>query len=136
MGFYVKKLVSICGDELSTKHANHNCSVLTSSSVCEQLKELLAVKNGFYGFESALHVFPYESTDEEIGLLDSWQKLHGAIPPGHRLVPKIPFVTGGEYDIENLYLECTYKSLIARANLALQIRDIPNGNSIKMITQE
>ncbi|MDK9607392.1 SMI1/KNR4 family protein [Lelliottia wanjuensis] len=211
MGFYVKKLVSICGDELSTKHANHNCSVLTSSSVCEQLKELLAVKNGFYGFESALHVFPYESTDEEIGLLDwnekslwiayyndmaldafyfaedvfgsqfcvrndgiysfdpetadfskiaetindwchlilndyniltgyslahSWQKLHGAIPPGHRLVPKIPFVTGGEYDIENLYLECTYKSLIARANLALQIRDIPDGNTIKMITQE
>lgn len=211
MSFYIKKLLSICGKELSSKQAIHNFSELSSSSGWEQLKEMLAAKNGFYGFESALHIFPYESINEEVGLLDwnekslwissykdmalgalyfaedvfggqfcirndgvysfdpetaefnkiaetindwcklilknynvltgyslahSWQKLNGAIPSGYRLVPKIPFVAGGAYEIDNLYLKCTYKSLIERANIALQIRDIPDGSSIQIIIQD
>ena len=170
------------------------------------LSVLLSLKNGFFAFESALHVFPSRSGpsgpgllewndtslwardyqgmadgyiffaedifgaqfcarqdgiysfDPETGAVDhladdidgwarailddyevltghtlshGWQAQYGALPPNTRLVPKIPFVTGGEYVIENLYVLDSTKAMQLRANLAVQIRDLPDGAPIK-----
>ncbi|EHF8059390.1 SMI1/KNR4 family protein [Salmonella enterica subsp. enterica serovar Oranienburg] len=173
----------------------------------DDLKNLLSYKNGFYGFESALHVLPFETTEDNIGLLDwnkkdlwigsyksfsldgvffaedifggqfylsydgvytfdpetggseklssningwcevilnnydfltgytlahSWQKKYGKIPNGYRLIPKIPFIFGGEFDLDNLYIEKSYIAMRNRANIAIQIRNIQDGDSIKL----
>lgn len=47
-----------------------NHSQFFRSPLSSELNALLDRKNGFYEFESALHNFPYETTDEEIGLVD------------------------------------------------------------------
>ncbi|QDQ29377.1 SMI1/KNR4 family protein [Chitinimonas arctica] len=167
---------------------------------------MLERKNGFYAFESALHIFPDRSVGAEMGLLEwnapdlwvnsyhgmadacyffaedifggqfclkhdgiysfdpetaacvflspdlegwaeiilndyevltgypiaqAWQRREGRLATGTRLVPKIPFVTGGEFEIENMYPLEAVKSMHFRANLATQIKDLPDGAQIK-----
>ena len=45
-------------------------------------------------------------------------------------MPKKPFVLGGEYRIENLYLLNAVKAMHLRANLAVQIKNLPDGTSL------
>jgi hypothetical protein len=59
-----------------------------------------------------------------------WQAVNGQIPFFHRLVPKIPFVLGGEYGLDNLVSMETAKSMRFRADLALQIKNLPDGAEI------
>ncbi len=64
-------------------------------------------------------------------LMHEWQAFNGPIPQTHRLVPKTPFVLGGEYSIKNL---CSINSVIgmkSRGNLARQIKNCPDGTQIK-----
>ncbi|MEN3755070.1 hypothetical protein A9B99_22735 [Mangrovibacter phragmitis] len=204
----VKRLLAICSDELSKEKSVVDCQSLFNSSISKELDSLLKQRNGFYGFESSLHVFPYDTTDSEIGLKDwnkkelwinsyedlatdalffaedvfggqfclrhdgvysfepetaefnkmaltindwcerllsdynvitgyalahSWQISNGKLPSGYRLIPRIPFVAGGEYELDNLYMCKSNEALIARANIALQIRDIPDGGSMQII---
>lgn len=64
-------------------------------------------------------------------LAHEWQAKHGAIPRGQRLVPKIPFVLGGEFTIDNLFLLDDARAMRSRANLAVQIRDLPEGAAVE-----
>jgi len=59
-----------------------------------------------------------------------WQMQHGPMPIGHRLVPKIPFVTGGKFDLENLYLISDVEAMRFRGSIARQIRDVPDGGNV------
>jgi hypothetical protein len=65
------------------------------------------------------------------GLAHDWQAQHGRIPSGHQLIPKIPFVLGGEFTIENLFLLDAAKAMRSRASLAMQIKDLPDGTKIE-----
>lgn len=207
MSIFLEKLLSICSDDISLCKGNKLPSVYHNYPLVHDLINLLNKRNGFYGFESALHVFPFETVGDEIGLIDwnenslwidcydnlahnaiffaedlfggqfcikengiyafdpetgsfdylaqdidewcktiledydvltgyplanAWQKRHGSIPVGHRLVPKMPFVAGGEYESDNLYLEKSTVAMKARAHIALQIRDIPDGSNIQL----
>jgi hypothetical protein len=172
----------------------------------DELWALLQGRNGFYAFESALHVFPtggtgpqvlerwnspelwrghYEdlaegcvffaedifggqfilkgdavhSFDPETGdteqlganldawarailgdyetvtgqpLAHAWQAEHGALPAGKRLLPKIPFSTGGAFDLANLYAADAVKGMQFRGDLARQLRDLPEGAQIEL----
>ncbi|HLN16782.1 MAG TPA: hypothetical protein VK277_08540 [Acidimicrobiales bacterium] len=60
----------------------------------------------------------------------SWQELHGQLPPGMRLVPKRPFVLGGEFGPANLYALDAAEGMRFRGELATQIRDLPEGASV------
>jgi hypothetical protein len=178
----------------------------------EELIEMLSVKNGFYAFEGALHVFPHvesSSQKEELGveawnekglwrdwyqgLIDglfffaedvfggqfaisgeeivsfdpesgevellaqsfegwasellsnypnltgspiahSWQMTHGPIPNGKRLLPKIPFALGGQYDEKNLYAVDAVKGMRYRGELWEQLRDLPDGAQVRLRT--
>ena len=70
MSHFIEKLLSTCSDDLSSTKSGKNCTFSHHLPLIPELKDLLTRKNGFYGFESALHVFPWETTDNEIGLLD------------------------------------------------------------------
>lgn len=208
MSHFIEKLLSICSGELSSANLDKDCTLLHNFPLVHEVKDLLTRKNGFYGFESALHVFPWESTDSETGVLDwnreslwissydgmadgalffaedifggqfclridgvytfdpetgdfdkianninewcqailsdyqvltgyplahTWQVTNGEIPQGYRLAPKIPFIAGGPFETENLYLGKSSELLKSRANIALQIRDIPDGGSVEIV---
>lgn len=207
MSSCLEKLLSICSHDISSCKEYKVTPSLPNYPLVGELINFLNKKNGFYGFESALHVFPFETVGNDIGVLDwnesglwidfyddlardaiffaedvfggqfcikqngiysfepetgsfeylandidewcktileeysvltgyplanAWQNTHGSIPAGYRLVPKIPFVVGGGYEIDNLYLEKSVVAMKARANIALQIRDVPDGGSIKL----
>ena len=204
---YCQKLLAIGSKSLTSYPPSLNQDILNlAGNLGKELESLLTNKNGFYCFESALHIFPsgeakntisleswnsqdlwrkdYDSLaekglffaedifgvqfcildnkivtfDPETGdteliannledwakcILDdyefltgfsfahSWQQRYGAIPPGKRLIPKIPFVLGGEFEIENLYALESIKGMQFRADLARQIKNNPDGTKIK-----
>jgi len=61
-----------------------------------------------------------------------WQK-NGRLQLGERLCPKIPFITGGEYSIENLYASKFPNYLATNANIARQVFNLPDGTEIKIV---
>jgi hypothetical protein len=207
MGPHLRKLLSIACPALSeqppTVEPKH---VIDAGSLADEYAAMLRVRNSFYAFESALHVFPAGTVergyslaawndptlwtgeygdllagavcfaedvfaeqfvlidggvhrlDPEIGELSwiaasleewagqiladyefetgwttasEWQGQHGPLPIGHRLIPKTPFVLGGEYDIDNLYAADPVEAMRFRAYLAGEIRDLPNGAQIE-----
>lgn len=65
-------------------------------------------------------------------LAREWQSLHGPIPLGKRLLPKLPFVLGGEYSVSNLYLQDAVEGMRVRGHLAVAIKDVPDGGKIKI----
>lgn len=61
-----------------------------------------------------------------------WQVRHGPLRDGDRLVPKRPFVLGGEYSVDNLYPMEAVQSMHLRADIANQIRNLPDGASVRL----
>jgi hypothetical protein len=68
-------------------------------------------------------------------LAHSWQVANGALPSGQRLVPKQPFVLGGPFDSDNLYALPAIEGMLLRADLASQIRDLPDGTQIRYVIE-
>lgn len=171
----------------------------------DELTELLEARNGFYAYESALLVRPFQSTQTPLGILEwnstglwkgqygedasdalffaddvfggqfcirgkeicvfepetglfeavadsleawardvlaepdfrtgyplahAWQVENGPLPQGVRLLPKMPFLCGGKYELENLYTLSDVEGMLFRASIAKQIRDLPDGSKI------
>jgi hypothetical protein len=202
------KLIEIGSNRLLEK----DCSIsedlfCVNELLIGELVSLLKSKNGFYAFEAALHIFPSESTETEIGLKEwnkdnlwisdyrgmvtdavffaedvfggqfcirndgiytfdpevaefeyfaknleqwakellanynfltgyplahEWQKKHGALPPRKRLIPKIPLVMQGDFSIENLVAIDSIKGMKWRADIAVQIANLADGDSITL----
>lgn len=199
----LSKLVEIGSDPLIQSKPEH---FENDSELKNELLALLSQKNGFYAFESALHLFPTHGTtrmslenwnsdklwkshygnlaeglfffaedvfggqfalgeggiysfDPETGkrekmspdlegwadcilvdynfligypLAHEWQKMNGELRPENRLVPKTPFVCGGKYTLENLATVNAVDGMKWRADLARQIRDLPDGSQIQI----
>lgn len=63
-------------------------------------------------------------------LAHEWQVRNGPLSLGYRLVPRTPFVCGGEFTIDNLVSMNAMKGMRSRANLANQIHELPDGTEI------
>jgi hypothetical protein len=63
-------------------------------------------------------------------LSHAWQQRFRPLPLGKRLIPKIPFVLGGDFVIENLYPLYSLVGMQVRGELAVQIRDLPDGAQV------
>lgn len=199
-----EKLLSLAGEPLGSP-IESAAAVDGQPFSVDLIEAMLSRVNGFYAFESALHVFPLSgrpgafgidswnepglwrdlyrgmaddflffaedifggqfalkgdliySFDPETGeavqvaesvdewarkILDDfevmtgypvahqWQVANGPVRPGDRLVPKRPFVLGGEYSVSNLVVMDAVKGMRFRGELAVQIRDLPDGASI------
>lgn len=59
-----------------------------------------------------------------------WQLRQGPLKPGMRLLPKVPFVLGGQFTIENLYVLNDTEGMRFRASIANQLRDCPDGTKV------
>ena len=60
-----------------------------------------------------------------------WQQTHGALVSQVRLMPKIPFVCGGQFELSNLVSIDAVKGMRSRASLARQIVDLPDGAQVE-----
>jgi hypothetical protein len=203
----IQKLLSLASEPLSQQPVSVSVPDFSSHrSIADELLELLRLKNGFYAFESALHVFPAAPFEKEMTLsrwnsfglwrheygeladkklffaedafgnqfclyngcvcsfdaetgsmeplgktieewatriladyevltghpfLHDWQVKHGALSIGQRLIPKVPFVLGGEYALENVYSIAAVSGMKTRGNLARQIKDLPDGAQVE-----
>ena len=65
-------------------------------------------------------------------LAHEWQRLNGQLPSGIRLVPKRPFIAGGEFSVQNLFPLDAATSMRWRASIAVQIKDLPDGAQIRL----
>ena len=61
-----------------------------------------------------------------------WQAKHGPLEPGYRLIPKVPFVAGGAFRVDNLLAMNEAEGMAYRADFANQIRDLPDGAEIRI----
>ena len=195
----IKKLLQISSEQL--------CKNIPKSFpiVANDLKEILTKKNGFYAFESALHVFhigqsdspdiiewnaskgwresykyltngmyffaedlfgnQYAFKDDKIIFFDAdngeikecaenfdswcsliledydymtgwslgheWQIKNRPLKRGERLFPKIPFVAGGEYGVDNLWVGESVDVMRLRGEIALQLNNLPDGTTVQ-----
>lgn len=60
-----------------------------------------------------------------------WQVRNGKLSELDRLIPKIPFVLGGEFSVENLISMDGARTMRCRGNLARQIKELPDGAQIR-----
>jgi hypothetical protein len=80
---------------------------------------------------SALILDNYE-TETGYPLAHEWHTLYGSLPQGQRLLPKIPFVLGGDYAIDNLYPLDAIEGMKLRADIWRQIKGLPSGTQVKL----
>jgi hypothetical protein len=73
--------------------------------------------------------YSYETGYE---LAHNWQQQHGQLIEGQRLIPKIPFIIGGNYEADNLFALDAVKGMRYRADICKQIRDLPDGAPIQL----
>lgn len=204
---FIEKLLSTGSEPLSHQPVTVNVPDFGGyGALGEELLTLLRQKNGFYAFESALHIFPaapfeHEMTlsrwnshglwrngygelaegclffaedvfgnqfcirDGRVGSFDSetgrvevvagsleewaglilgdynlhtghpvahhWQREHGPLPIGKRLGLKRPLALGGDYAMENLYLVDAIEGMRFKADVARQIKDLPDGTRVE-----
>ncbi len=72
------------------------------------------------------------SVDAPVWLLQAWELANGALPLTQHLAPKVPFVLGGEFELGNMYAADAGSDLAWRAQLAQQIRDLPDGAEVTL----
>lgn len=102
--------------------------------------------DGFYSFDSETADLKYlGGTMEEwaaailddynlttgYSLAHAWQTKNGVLSNCNRLMPKIPFVCGGEFDLGNLVAIESARSMRCRGNLALQIQNVADGEQVE-----
>jgi len=208
LGANTKKLISVSSGPLCDHAPALKGKLVTmAGALGNDLLQLLTERNGFYCFESALHVFPsgcaasvmsierwnstdlwrkdyasavegylffaedvfgdqfglngvkvyrfdpengeiqesatslekwagklLEDTDYETGysLANAWQQQNGPLAPGMRLVPKVPFILGGEYKADNLYALDAIEAMKYRADIWNQIKNLPDGTPVRI----
>lgn len=74
--------------------------------------------------------------DEIVGenFLKEWEKVNGPLPEGHRLTPKMPFIFGGSYELDNIVSLPFPDILRFRADIVRQTHDLPDGARILINT--
>lgn len=60
-----------------------------------------------------------------------WQKQHGPLPMGKRLGLKRPLALGGDYGMENLYSVDAIEGMRFKADVARQIKCLPDGTRVQ-----
>ena len=65
-------------------------------------------------------------------IAQAWQRKHGPLKPGKRLLPSVPFVLGGQYEIGNLYEIEDVEGMCFRASIASQLNGVPDGATVEL----
>lgn len=69
-----------------------------------------------------------------LDMLRSWRRQGNAVRLAEHLCPKLPFVAGGRFESENLYVVDRYASIQFKGDFATQIKNVPDGGRIRIKT--
>jgi hypothetical protein len=96
--------------------------------------ELAYFASSIDGFANAI----LEDTDYLTGMsiATAWQSKLGSIHLRNRLIPQVPFVLGGEFDLSNLRSVESAKAMRIRGPIASKIRHLPDGTQITFVIEE
>ncbi len=64
--------------------------------------------------------------------LKEWERENGALPVGYRLLPRLPFIGGGARSSDNLIAVPLTELIGFYAELAAQVRNLPDGAEIEI----
>jgi hypothetical protein len=65
----LQKLIFIASDSLNSDATGiPGCGAELGESLSSELQEMLSMRNGFFAFDDALHVFPANSSGPYLGL--------------------------------------------------------------------
>jgi len=64
-------------------------------------------------------------------LAHEWQLIHGVLPPQMRLLPKLPFVLGGEFEAHNLIAVECHQAMTQWGRFYTSIRNVPDGSPLR-----
>ena len=122
-------LLFFAEDAFGVQFALHQGAVVTFDP---ESGETESVARSLEGWASAV----LEDFDVLTGfrLAHEWQCTFGRIPARQRLVPKVPFVVGGEFQLSNLYLSDAMTAMRFRGELAAKMRDLPDGTRVRFRT--
>lgn len=89
MGGFVQALLAVCGGPICDSPAAHDVG-LGFGQLGRDLAEMLAIKNGFYAFDSALLVRPGSHSSAPLGIKQwneaaCWKASFGHVPGAARL---------------------------------------------------
>ena len=85
-------------------------------------------------FNELLEIIYYDlSYYSGMKLIDEWIKQNNKFLASERFVPKIPFVLGGNYTIDNIYSMDCILAIKYNANIAKQVHNIPDGTDFKIV---
>lgn len=62
----------------------------------------------------------------------AWQSSNRPLRYGERLIPKVPFILGGKYEVENLVAVAADVAMGPIADLYVQLRDMPDGGQVEL----
>jgi len=62
----------------------------------------------------------------------AWQLENRALREGERLMPRVPFVLGGEFEVANLVAVDSVVGMRERGQLASYLRGVPEGTQIDL----
>lgn len=94
------------------------------------------VKIGSSLLEWAQHISDHYNRETGFELAHEWQSRNGPLGLSERLIPKIPFVLGGDYSLSNLRKWDDRKGMRARGFLASRLRGLPDGTKITFVLDE
>ncbi|MCW5547562.1 MAG: hypothetical protein KIT44_01215 [Opitutaceae bacterium] len=67
-------------------------------------------------------------------LLREWTHTHAPLKMGQQLCPRLPFIAGGEYSLDNVYPLNWEKNIKLRHSVFEQIKNLPDGTKIEVRT--
>ena len=100
----ISKLLSICSNELAKPFDDiYGTLKLEPSSKFPDYVALLKMRNRFYGFESALHVFPRTHEQDDFNVFSwneekLWRESYGGMTDGHFFFAEDAF--GGQFSLK------------------------------------
>jgi len=107
--------------------------VITNSEVVKMNPETGDVKRYAESIEGwAERLLDNYEEDTAWVLAHEWQIKNGMLPPHMRLMPKIPFVLGGEFEVENLVAVECHQAMRYWGQLYNNIRSISDGEVIRL----
>lgn len=61
----------------------------------------------------------------------AWQAVNGPLAPGERLIPKVPFIREGKFEVDNLYVLSDVEGMSFRATISNGIKGVQDGERIR-----
>ncbi len=115
---------------------NQFCFEISSRKIVFFDSETGERKNLALNFSNWIDVI-YSDFDYFIGLnvLKKWSSIN-ALAFNERLYPKIPFIMGGEFAVDNLFAASFPNFIVDYANIAKQVFNLPDGTRIKLIADK